>query len=125
MKKVKGLILEEFKKIAEDLDEKELLEIKEKLVGNYYISQEDSQGQMVNLLVNELEGDAKYFYEFEKNIRSVKLSDVKEIAKKAISNFSFLALVPEWVIKNLQSLILRYEKNKGGEKQKSKEKLGL
>ena len=80
---------------------------------------------MVNLLVNELEGDAKYFYEFEKNIRSVKLSDVKEIAKKAISNFSFLALVTEWVIKNLQSLILRYEKNKGGEKQKSKEKLGL
>jgi len=36
---------------------------------------------MVNLLVNELEGDAKYFYEFEKNINSVKLSDVKEIAK--------------------------------------------
>lgn len=95
VKKVKELILAEFKKIADRLEEKELLEIKEKLIGNYYISQEDSQGQMVSLLVNELEGDAKYFYEFEKNIRSVKLEEVKEIAKNAIKNFSFLALVPE------------------------------
>ena len=95
VKKVKELILEEFKKIADGFEEKELLEIKEKLIGNYYISQEDSQGQMVNLLVNELEGDAKYFYEFEKNINSVKLEDVKEIAKNAVEKFSFLALVPE------------------------------
>ena len=96
VKKVKELILEEFKKISDNLEEKELSEIKEKLIGNYYISQEDSQGQMVNLLVNELEGDAKYFYGFEKNIKAVKLSEVKEIAKRALKEFSFISLIPDW-----------------------------
>jgi len=95
VKKVKELILEEFKKIAEGLDEKEFSEIKEKLIGNYYISQEDSQGQMINLLVNELGGDAKSFYDFEKNITSVKLEEVKEIARGALKDFSFFALVPD------------------------------
>ncbi len=91
--KVKRLILEEFDKVAEGLSEKELNQVKEQLIGNYHISMEDSQNQMVNLLLHEITGDAKEFYEFEKNILNVKLKDVKDLAK--IKDYSFFALVPE------------------------------
>jgi len=89
---VKKIILEEFKKVAKELTEKEVNEIKEQLIGNYYISMEDSQSQMVGLLAAEIDGNAKKFYEFEKNIKSVKLKDVKDLAK--IKKYSFFALVP-------------------------------
>ena len=68
---------------------------KEQLIGNYQISMEDSQTQMINLLVSEIQGDAKDFYEYEKNISKVKLKDVKELAKKTIKEYSFFALVPK------------------------------
>ena len=51
--------------------------------------------QMVNLLASEISGDAKEFYEYEKNISEVKLKDVKDLAKKAIEKYSFFALVPK------------------------------
>jgi len=90
---VKKLILEEFRKVAQGLSERELKQVKEQLIGNYQISMEDSQNQMINLLLYEIDGDAKKFYEFEKNISDVKLKDVKNLAK--IKNYSFFALVPE------------------------------
>jgi len=93
VEKIKKLILEEFEKVAEELDEKELKEVKEQLIGQYQISMEDSQTQMVNLLFYEVDGNAKKFYDFEKNIRAVKLEDVKKLAK--LKNYSFFALVPE------------------------------
>jgi len=93
VEKVKKLILEEFEKISRDLGEKELKEVKEQIIGNYYISMEDSQTQMVNLLFYEIEGNAKNFYDFEKKIKEVKLEDVKNLAK--LKNYNFFALVPE------------------------------
>jgi len=90
---VKRLILKEFEKVADGLSEKEFNQIKEQLIGNYHISMEDSQTQMVNLLLHEISGNAKDFYEFEKNILDVKLADVKDLAK--INKYSFFALVPE------------------------------
>ena len=95
VKKVKELILKEFEKVSKELTEKELNQTKEQLIGNYQISMEDSQSQMVNLLVSEIQGEAKDFYEYEKNISKVKLNDVKELAKKAIKEYSFFALVPK------------------------------
>jgi len=89
---VKKLILNEFKKVAKDLSEKELNEIKEQLIGNFHISMEDSQEQMVNLLGYEIIGNAKKFYDFEKEISAVKLKDVKDLAN--IKDYSFFALVP-------------------------------
>ncbi|MBI2004250.1 insulinase family protein [Candidatus Pacearchaeota archaeon] len=74
---------------------KELNKIKEQLIGNYQISMEDSRTQMINLLVSEIQGEAKDFYEYEKNISKVKLKDVRELAKKAIKEYSFFALVPK------------------------------
>ena len=90
---VKELILKEFKKVAESLTEQELRQVKEQMIGNYRISMEDSQMQLVNLLLHEIDGDAREFYEFEKNISAVKLKDVKQLAK--IKKYSFFALVPE------------------------------
>lgn len=90
---VKKIILEEFKKVSKELTEKELNQIKEQLIGNYHISMEDSQSQLINLLSYEIEGNAKNFYEFEKNISAVKLSDVKKLAR--LKKYSFFALVPE------------------------------
>jgi predicted Zn-dependent peptidase len=90
---VKKLILEEFEKVSRELTEEELNQVKEQLIGNYHISMEDSQMQLINLLINEIDGDAREFYDFEKNINAVKLNDVKKMAK--IKKYSFLALVPE------------------------------
>jgi len=93
VEKVKNIILEEFEKVAKDLNEKELNSVKEQLIGNYKISQEDSASQMQSLLFAEMDGQAKEFYEFEKNIKEVKLEDVKNLAK--IKDYSFFALVPK------------------------------
>lgn len=89
---IKKLIVEEFKKVSKELGEKELNRTKEKIIGNYHISMEDSQNQMVNLLMHEIDRNAKDAYEFEKNIRNVKLRDVKSLAR--IKKHSFFALVP-------------------------------
>lgn len=95
IEKIKKLILEEFDKVSEDLGEEELNSVKEQLIGQYEISMEDSQNQMLGLLSSEICGNAKEFYEYEKNISEVKLNDVKELAKKAKEKYSFFALVPE------------------------------
>ncbi len=92
---VKKLILEEFKKVSEEIDEDELNQIKEQMIGNYQISMEDSQNQMMNLLMHELNGNAEEFYEVEKNILNVKLEEVKELAKKVLKEHSFFVLEPK------------------------------
>lgn len=93
--KVKEIIIQEFAKVSKQFSENELKKVKEQIIGNYQISMEDSQNQMMNLLVSEIHGSAEDFYEFEKNIFKVKLKDVKELAKKAIKKYSFFALVPK------------------------------
>jgi len=93
VEKVKEIILQEFEKVSEGLTQKEINQVKEQLIGNYDISMEDSQLQMVGLLASEINGDAREFYEFEKNIKEVKLEDVKGLAK--LKDYSFYALVPE------------------------------
>ncbi len=91
---VKKIILEEFEKVSKELGEEEMARTKEKLIGNYQISMEDSSTQMEGLLVSEIHGNAEDFYDFEKNISAVKLADVKKLAKKAAEKHSFFALVP-------------------------------
>jgi len=95
VEKVKELILEEFEKIPKELDEKELDQVKEYLIGNHQISVEESLSQMLNLLMYEISGDAKEFYSYEEKIRSVKLGDVKKLAESVKNKYSFFALVPE------------------------------
>ncbi len=92
VEKIRKLIIEEFEKLK-SLGEKELGQVKEQLVGNSKISKEDSQGQMIDLLYNEIWGNAARSYEYEEKISKVKLEDVKKLAK--FNGYSFIALVPE------------------------------
>jgi len=96
IEKIKELIVKEFLEVSKTLDEKELNSVKEQLIGRYQINMEDSQTQMVNLLMDEMDGNAGEFYEYEGKIRKVDLEDVKNLAKKvAEGNYSSFALVPE------------------------------
>jgi predicted Zn-dependent peptidase len=90
---VKKIIIKEFEEVSKKLTAEDFNQIKAQIIGNYQISMEDSQSQLINLLVYEIDGNARKFYEFEKNIKKVTLKEVKEIAK--IKNYSFFALVPE------------------------------
>ncbi|MEK6840862.1 MAG: pitrilysin family protein [Nanoarchaeota archaeon] len=89
----KKIILDEFKKVSNELTEEELDSTKNQLIGNYKISMENSETQMNHLLFYEIDRDVKEFYEFEKKIREVRLKDVRNLAK--IKNYSLFALVPE------------------------------
>lgn len=90
--KVKKLILEEYKKVK-DVNEKELNQVKDQLIGNSQISKEDSQGQMLDLLYNEVWNVAEDSYKYEDNIKNVNLEDVKKLAN--FEGYSFIALIPE------------------------------
>mgnify|MGYP001558975762 CR=1 FL=1 len=91
--KVKELIIEEFGKVSKELTDKELNSVKDQIIGNYFISQEDSFSVMYDLLKSEIKGDAKDVYKFIDKIKDVKLEDVKNLA--SIKDWSFFALVPE------------------------------
>lgn len=94
--KIKRIIIGEYRKIFETIKEEELEQAKKQLIGNYKISMEDSQSQMMNLFVSEIHGKAEDFYDFEKNINSVQLEDIKGIVKKVIDGgHSFFVLLPE------------------------------
>ena len=57
---------------------------------------EDSQSQMINLFASEIQGKAEDFYDFEENINSVGIEDLKKIVNKVVEgNYSFFALLPE------------------------------
>jgi predicted Zn-dependent peptidase len=92
IEKVKKIILDEFRKISENLSQEELNQAKDQIIGNHQISMEESQSQMVRLLLYEMNGNAKELYDFEKNIRAVKLEDVKKLAR--LKKYSFFVLEP-------------------------------
>ncbi|MFB6246575.1 MAG: M16 family metallopeptidase [Candidatus Pacearchaeota archaeon] len=96
VEEVKGLILKEFEKVAENLTGEELEKIKQKMIGSHKVSMEDSEDQMSNLIESEIESSAEEFYDFEENVSQVDLEEVKDLAKKvADGNYSFFALVPK------------------------------
>ncbi len=96
VEEVNSLILKEFEKISNELDEKELGEVKQQLIGHYKLSMEDSQDQMIGLIASEVHSKAEDFYDFEENIKNIKLENVKEMASKIKEgNYSFFALVPK------------------------------
>lgn len=95
VEEVKKIILNEIKKISEDINEKEIIENKNKLIGNFKISCEDSQHQMENLLLGEINQGAESVYEYEENINNVTKEEIQKIASNALESYSFFALLPE------------------------------
>ncbi len=91
---VQKLILEGFSDIK-NMTSQEFEEIKEQLIGLRKISSEESARVMTELLFSELASTAEEYYEHEKRIKAVSLEQVKNLAKKLVSEYSTAAIVPK------------------------------
>jgi predicted Zn-dependent peptidase len=90
-KEVIDICLEEFGKMG-DISEEELAEAKVQVVGNRHVESEGSGETVVNLIMEELAGDAKDYYDFGKKIDAVRLKDIKKLA--GISEYASFSLGP-------------------------------
>jgi predicted Zn-dependent peptidase len=90
---VKKLILQGFEDV-EKMNEKDLHEAKQMLIGLRKVSSEESSDVMNELMYYELISQAEDYYEYEKKIDAVKLTDVKKMALSGIRKYSTAAIVP-------------------------------
>ena len=88
---IKKIILKEIKKLK-GLNKTDFTEAKERLIGLRQISKEKCDLTMVELLQEEIGGNAKNYYEYENKINSVKLTDVQNLSK--LKGYSFVSLIP-------------------------------
>ena len=77
------------------MNENDLKEAKERLLGLKKLAMEESDGIMNQLMFSELAGKAEDFYEKDEKIKKVKLEDVKKLAKKLIKNYSIATILPK------------------------------
>ncbi|MBS3076955.1 insulinase family protein [Candidatus Pacearchaeota archaeon] len=94
VKEVHGLIVQGFKDV-EKMNEKDLEEAKEMLIGLRKVSSEESSDVMNELMYHELIGKAEDYYDYENKVMNVKLEDVKRTATNAIKKYSTAAIVPK------------------------------
>jgi len=91
---IKEIILKEFEKISE-MKEKDLEEARQSLIGYKRLAAEDSTNVMTSLLYWETFGGAEKYYDYENNLKKVKLADIKALAKKLTKSYSIAAIVPK------------------------------
>jgi predicted Zn-dependent peptidase len=91
IKEIKEIVLKEIKKLG-SLKQSEFSEAKEKLLGLKEVNKEKSDATMIDLISEELAGNAENYYKYEEEINKIKLEDVKNLSK--IKGYSFIALVP-------------------------------
>jgi predicted Zn-dependent peptidase len=89
---VKELILKEIKKLK-SLNPREFEESKERLIGLKQITKEKCDTTMLDLIEEEIGGNASNYYNYEANISKVKLKDVQNLSK--LNGYSFSALIPK------------------------------
>ncbi len=89
--KIKEIVLKEIKKFN-DLKKSDFEEAKERLIGLRQITKEKCDSTMIELLQEELGGDAGNYYKYEEEIGKVKLQSVRDLSK--LKGYSFIALVP-------------------------------
>ena len=94
VEEVKKIILEEFGNI-DKMNEKDLREAKERVIGLRKVASEDSSRVMQELLSFELVGDAKDYYKYDDIIFKVKLDDVKKLANELIKEYSTAMVLPK------------------------------
>lgn len=93
---VKKLILEGFEYASEKMNEDDLREAKERLVGLRRVLSEESSNVMNELMFEELmSGDAENYYKHEDQVMKVSLDEVKALAKELIKEYSTAAIVPK------------------------------
>lgn len=90
-KEVVDICLEEFGKMS-GISEEELAVAKVQVIGNRDVESEGSNETAVNLIMEELAGDAKDYYDYEKKINAVSLDDIKKLA--GISEYASFSLGP-------------------------------
>ncbi|NPE27205.1 insulinase family protein [Methanococcoides sp. SA1] len=88
---VKEICLEEFHKMK-DLTQSELEKAKVQVKGNWKVDGEGCGETALNLLIEEVEGDAEEYYKYEERIDEVGLSDVRKLAEKV--DFAWFSLGP-------------------------------
>ena len=92
---VKKLILQGFKDIK-NITPKDLKQAKQQLIGLRKVHSEESTHVMNELLFEHIEtGNAQNYYDYENQINSVTLDEVKALAKEMIKNYSTAAIVPK------------------------------
>ncbi len=97
--KIKEILMAELADVAKNLSDNEFRQAVQQIIGQSKISKEESQGQMLDLLYNEIwSDDASRSYDYEKNIGRVEIQEVKKLAKSA-ERYSFIALIPKKVVK--------------------------
>ncbi len=89
---IKELALKEIKKLK-DLKQTDFSEAKETLIGLRQISKEKCDLTMIELLQEEVGGNAENYYKYGEEISKVKLESVRELSK--LKEYSFVALVPD------------------------------
>lgn len=89
--KIKKIILREIKKLK-NLKQTDLSDVKEKLIGLRQISKEKCDSTMLDLLQEEIGGDAANYYRYEENIGEVNLKQARDLSN--LKNYSFVALIP-------------------------------
>ncbi|MDD5191814.1 MAG: pitrilysin family protein [Candidatus Nanoarchaeia archaeon] len=89
---IKKIILKEIKKLGK-FEKVDLNEEKEKLIGLNQINKEKCDLTMIDLLQEEIGGDARNYYKYEDNINSIKLEEVRKLSK--LKGYSFVSLIPE------------------------------
>jgi predicted Zn-dependent peptidase len=73
------ICLEEFGKMGE-ISKKELDAAKVQVIGNRHVEMEGSNETAINLIMEEVVGDANDYYDYEKKINAVSLGDIKKLA---------------------------------------------
>jgi len=91
VEKVISIVSDEFKKMG-NITEQELEDAKRQLVGNHLVSDEGSEESALNLVLEELFGDAGRYYSFEERVNAVKLEDIKLLTKDV--KFASFILTP-------------------------------
>ncbi len=84
--------LNEFSKLAL-LSEKELEKAKKQAIGSFLVENEDSLSTATNLTMFEICRKAEDYYEYETNLRNVKLDEIIKLAR--IKKYSVVVLNPE------------------------------
>jgi len=88
---IKKIILREIKRLG-SLTQSDLSDVKEKLIGLRQISKEKCDSTMLDLLQEEIGGNAENYYKYEENINKASLKQVRELSN--LKNYSFVALIP-------------------------------
>jgi predicted Zn-dependent peptidase len=89
---IKELALKEIKRLRE-LKQSDLSEAKETLIGLRQISKEKCDLTMIELLQEEIGGNAESYYKYEEEISGVDLESVRNLSK--LKGYSFVALIPD------------------------------